>query len=61
MVLKIVSLSFPHPDMLIQYSNAQMAIEILYNAQNYTVKQCLRNLFQSFTAHKQIIYSGEFS
>ena len=45
--------------MLIQYSNAQMAIEILYNAQNYTVKQCLRNLFQSFTAHKQIIYSGE--
>lgn len=47
--------------MLIQYSNAQMAIEILYNAQNYTVKQCLRNLFQSFTAHKQIIYSGEFS
>lgn len=44
--------------MLVQYSNAAMAIEILYNAEIYTVKQCLRNLFQSFTAHKQIIYSG---
>uniref|UniRef100_T1K168 Microtubule-associated protein futsch n=1 Tax=Tetranychus urticae TaxID=32264 RepID=T1K168_TETUR len=56
--LKTSQKSSGKTELLLQHSTDKLAVEVLFNPQIFTLKQCLRNLLLSPTGHKHVIHAG---